>query len=173
MKLNIFKRKKLNNKGFTLIELLAVIVILAVVMGVATTSVLSAMNNSRKSSLQDSALSAADGFRTSYAEYSMNSDNGLVGNKTAATNNALLNGTAQSLSNYKTGLNITDSNYDLTASKVYFNKTESTFTVCLVAKTTGSYYVANAVKTTDTNITGIGTMAKNTMWACSENSKSW
>lgn len=47
--------KKLNNKGFTLIELLAVVVILAVVMGIAMTSVLSAMNKSRGGSLEDSA----------------------------------------------------------------------------------------------------------------------
>ena len=93
------KIMKLNRKGFTLIELLAVIVILAVVMGIAATSVLSAMNNSRKSSLQDSALSAADAFRTSYAEYSISSSNGLVGNTTAATNNALIGGTAQGVFN--------------------------------------------------------------------------
>ena len=71
--------KKLNNKGFTLIELLAVIVILAVVMGVAASSVLSAMNNSRKSSLQDSALSAADAFRTAFAEASLNNTNVILG----------------------------------------------------------------------------------------------
>ena len=44
----IFKRKKLNNKGFTLIELLAVIVILAIVMGVAANAILNVMNDSRK-----------------------------------------------------------------------------------------------------------------------------
>ena len=60
--------KKLNNKGFTLIELLAVIVILAVVMAIASTSVISAMNNSRKSSLQDSAKSVQQAFQTKYSE---------------------------------------------------------------------------------------------------------
>ncbi len=64
--------KKLNHKGFTLIELLAVIVILAVVMGVATTSVLSAMNNSRKSALQDSALAIADSFKNAYLGHQIN-----------------------------------------------------------------------------------------------------
>lgn len=37
-----------NKKGFTLIELLAVIVILAVIMAIATTAVLSAINSSKK-----------------------------------------------------------------------------------------------------------------------------
>lgn len=51
--------KKLNNKGFTLIELLAVIVILALVMGIAATSMLTTMNNSRKSTLHSAAQTAA------------------------------------------------------------------------------------------------------------------
>ena len=44
--------KKLNRKGFTLIELLAVIVILAVVMGIAITSVLSSMNSARAGAVE-------------------------------------------------------------------------------------------------------------------------
>ena len=140
--------KKLNNKGFTLIELLAVIVILAVVMGVATTSVLSAMNNSRKNSLLNSALSAADAFRTSYAEYSLGGDRKLLGhtdNDSSDTTNAdLIKGIPQNLTKYADGLNITDGNYDLENSMVKFDTTTSAFTVCLVAKPTGSYYVAAA-----------------------------
>ena len=60
--------KKLNSKGFTLVELLAVVVILAVVMGIATTSVITAMNNSRKGSLEDSAVSVENAFKTKYSE---------------------------------------------------------------------------------------------------------
>lgn len=51
MKLN----KKLNNKGFTLIELLAVIVILALIVGIVFPQVLRAMDNSRVSSLHSNA----------------------------------------------------------------------------------------------------------------------
>ena len=54
------KRKRLNNKGFTLIELLAVIVILAIVMGISASSILSSINNSRKSSLYSAAQTAAN-----------------------------------------------------------------------------------------------------------------
>ena len=61
-------RKKLNNKGFTLIELLAVVVILAVVMGIATNSVLSSMNKSRGGSLSDSTAVIVNAFNTKYTE---------------------------------------------------------------------------------------------------------
>ena len=42
--------KKMNRKGFTLIELLATIVLLAIVGGIASASVLSAINNSKAKS---------------------------------------------------------------------------------------------------------------------------
>ena len=56
----------MNNKGFTLIELLAVVVILAVVMGIAMTTVLSSMNKARAGALSDSATAIAQGFNTKY-----------------------------------------------------------------------------------------------------------
>ena len=56
--------KKLNRKGFTLIELLAVIVILAIVMGIAATSVLRSINQSRTSSLLSAAQNAANTLNT-------------------------------------------------------------------------------------------------------------
>ena len=52
-------RKKLNNKGFTLVELLAVVVILALVMGIAASNMLNTMNSSRKSTLHSAAQTAA------------------------------------------------------------------------------------------------------------------
>lgn len=51
--------RKLNRKGFTLVELLAVVVILALVMGIAATSMLSTMNSSRKNTLHSAAQTAA------------------------------------------------------------------------------------------------------------------
>ena len=54
------KLKRLNNKGFTLIELLAVIVILAIVMGISANAVLTSINNSRKSALYSAAQNAAN-----------------------------------------------------------------------------------------------------------------
>ena len=60
--------KNLNNKGFTLIELLAVIVILALVMGLSATSLLNSINSSRKSSLQSAAQNAANQLNTWVSE---------------------------------------------------------------------------------------------------------
>lgn len=75
-KINIFKRKRLNNKGFTLIELLAVVVILAIVMGIAATSVLNSINNSRRSSLYSAAQNAANQLNTWAAEDALVQDDG-------------------------------------------------------------------------------------------------
>lgn len=180
-----FYMKKLNNKGFTLIELLAVIVILAVVMGVAATSVLGAMNNSRKSQLQNSALSAADAFRTKYAEYSMGGQTSLLGYSGDTlfkaggtnTNGGLLNGKPQNITAaVAKELNITSTNYTFANSWVYFETSTSTFIVCLTANPSGSYYYAGAIKTTAVAAASSpakGALAANTMWACSDNTHSW
>lgn len=53
------KMKKLNQRGFTLIELLAIIVILAVILVIAIPKMLEVMDNSKKSSLDDSAKTVA------------------------------------------------------------------------------------------------------------------
>ena len=52
-----------NKKGFTLVELLAVIVILAIVMGIAAYSMQGVTENVRISSMKSSALSIIDGVR--------------------------------------------------------------------------------------------------------------
>ena len=66
--------KKLNNKGFTLIELLAVIVILAIVMGISAQSVLTSINNSRKSSLYSAAQNMANTLNNWATEDAMTSE---------------------------------------------------------------------------------------------------
>lgn len=71
----MMKLRKLNNKGFTLIELLAVVVILAIVMGIAATSVLSSINNSRKSTLLSTAQNAANQLNTWASEDALNTEN--------------------------------------------------------------------------------------------------
>lgn len=57
--------KRLNKKGFTLIELLAVIVILAILLGVAIPAVSNYINSSRKSGFVDNILMYVDAARTS------------------------------------------------------------------------------------------------------------
>ena len=173
----IFKRKKLNNKGFTLIELLAVIVILAVVMGVAANAILNVMNDSRKNTLQSSAKSAADAFRSAYAENQLkNNEKILTYSKDETT--ALLSGTAQPLTNVSESLNLSKNNYDLAKSYVYYNSGSGSFAVCLVAKTNGSYYLATAIGKShsgtgeDLGPVHMALDAKD-MWACSNDEHSW
>ena len=62
------KMKGLNNKGFTLIELLAVIVILALVVGITVPSVLNSMNSSRISTLHTNAVSFANWYNETVAQ---------------------------------------------------------------------------------------------------------
>ena len=58
--------KKLNNKGFTLVELLAVIIILAIVVGITIPSITSVINNSKNSSLGIATESAYDYLKDQY-----------------------------------------------------------------------------------------------------------
>lgn len=52
-----------NKKGFTLVELLAVIVILAIVMGLAAVAITSVLNNTRRSAFVTDAKSFIEGAR--------------------------------------------------------------------------------------------------------------
>lgn len=57
---------KLNRKGFTLVELLAVIVILAIVVGIALTTVLPTLKKSRQEAYELTANTAADYLEKQY-----------------------------------------------------------------------------------------------------------
>ena len=59
---------KLNNKGFTLVELLAVVVIISVIIGIAIISVISAINKSKASALENSAKEIAKAFQSEYCQ---------------------------------------------------------------------------------------------------------
>ena len=179
-------KKKLNNKGFTLIELLAVVVILAVVMGIAMTSVLTAMNKSRAGSLEDSAKIVANGFNKKYTESLVDGvptdiyeTEGVAGYD--FTNNAIY-GISKKL---KDIYNISENSYDLTDSTkfelgksfVSFNVTTGKFIVCLFVKQTSNMYVAANANGGDINNlaseSGSVGLPINTMYACSDGQKSW
>lgn len=172
------KMKKLNRKGFTLIELLAVIVILAVVMGVAANSVLSAMNNSRLSSLQNSASSAADSFRTAYAENILTNSGTVLG--LTIKNNEAVQLTADSFAklnitakNYIVGgVNGTGNSQTYTGSFLWINS-DGTVVVCLAAEPTGSYFVTGKATNVDTGISSAKKYKSGVMFACSNGKNSW
>jgi len=58
--------KRLNRKGFTLVELLAVIVILAIVMGITLVTVLPTLQKSRQEAFELTAQTAADYLEKQY-----------------------------------------------------------------------------------------------------------
>lgn len=57
-------RKIINKKGFTLVELLAVIVVLAIVMGLAVVGISTVLENTRKSAFNSDANSYIQGARS-------------------------------------------------------------------------------------------------------------
>ena len=62
-----------NKKGFTLVELLAVIVVLAIVMGLAVVGITSVLDSTRKSAMVADAKSFIDGARNLVTSDEMNS----------------------------------------------------------------------------------------------------
>ena len=58
--------KRLNRKGFTLVELLAVIVILAIVVGITLVTVLPTIKQARQEAFDVTAQTAADYFTKQY-----------------------------------------------------------------------------------------------------------
>ena len=58
--------KRLNRKGFTLVELLAVIVILAIVVGITLVTVLPTLKKSRQEAFKLTAQTAADYVEKQY-----------------------------------------------------------------------------------------------------------
>lgn len=61
--------KRLNRKGFTLVELLAVIVILAIVVGITMVTVLPTLKKSRQEAFEISAQTVADYLEKQYQLY--------------------------------------------------------------------------------------------------------
>lgn len=58
--------KRINRKGFTLVELLAVIVILAIVVGITLVTVLPTIKQARQEAFEVTAQTAADYFNKQY-----------------------------------------------------------------------------------------------------------
>lgn len=184
-------RKKLNNKGFTLIELLAVVVILAVVMGIATTSVLSAMNKSRGGSLEDSAMIIANAFNQKYTESLVDgvasdvygaydvlgTGNGydFTANASYFLKSSLADTFGISTDTFDLDESGTlDTTTGVKSSFVSFDASTGKFTVCLFAKNGGSYYVAGFKEDALTSIGSTGVAAQaDTMYACSDGTRSW
>ena len=166
-------KRRLNNKGFTLIELLAVVVILAVVMGIATNAVLSSMNKARGGSLADTAQVIANAFNTKYTESLVDGIADRVyddlDGDASGYNFSSNSGTYYINSALATIFNISTTNYmlkdssgvaeTLDASVVNYNSTTGKFIVCMVATTGGNVYVKSSTTNTVSGIDNISSPA--------------
>ncbi len=135
--------KKLNRKGFTLVELLAVIVILAIVVGIALTTVLPTLKKSRQNAFELTANTAADYLEKQYQLT-------LIGDISGSTLELTVpQDTAQTMTEddfKKAGLKPT--NYVVADSTWYVNTSTGRACVHLKAKTGtgntgGEYYDVN------------------------------
>lgn len=191
MKLKNIKRKRLNNKGFTLIELLAVVVILAVVMGIAMTNILSSMNKSRGGSLSDTASVIANGFSQKYTEslvdgvptsvyglYDLSASHRYYLSDSLADefNISTSTYTLKAKENASTAI---DTETSVDASFFSFDAATGKFIVCMVANPAGNNYVSTYSKSGGTKVFSSITYtfaqidSKNAMYACSDGTKSW
>ncbi len=175
-------RKKLNNKGFTLIELLAVVVILAVVMGIALTNVLGSMNKARLGSVADSAQVVAKGLTQEYAESMVTGDTALYDDTINLTETGfyyLPNGVANqynlSTSDYDFNgsgtFSATDAN-GVKSSFAHFDFGSGKFVVCLIVTSkTSKYWVENSKNDAVEKVTVAEkevNIAKDVIYKCSE-----
>ena len=117
--------KRLDRKGFTLVELLAVIVILAIVVGITLVTVLPTLKNSREKAFQLTANTAADYYEKQYQLY-------LIGETSALTSTTLSGNVSYATAGLKS------ENY--TAGTYSINTTTGRACVTLTRSTDGEYY---------------------------------
>lgn len=122
--------KRLNRKGFTLVELLAVIVILAIVVGITLVTVLPTLKKSRQEAFNLTAQTVADYLEKQYQLT-------LVGEPTTLENNKLPGGTLETISstNLKAA-GVKPENYN--KAEWYINSTTGRACVQLTAATTAA-----------------------------------
>lgn len=144
-------KKIRNNKGFTLVELLAVIVVLAIVMGIASIAITNVLDSTRKKTFASSAEMYIEGARDLISLAEMLSDTTVTLPKCAATGNT---------SDINLGLIKTEGGESSPYGGDY-NKTKSFVRVTATPATAGDYtscnYVYSIYLTDDTYAIGTAT----------------
>ena len=141
--------KKLNRKGFTLVELLAVIIILAIVVGISIPAVLTTINNTRNKAFGEAVDTVADWVDRQYQAY-------LVGDSSVATVDANWTtacgtptgntGTATCTvsSEFLSAAGVKPSNFTISGSTVTINLATGRSCAHLVGSSTGDYQSTEA-----------------------------
>ena len=132
--------KRLNRKGFTLVELLAVIVILAIVVGITLVTVLPTLKDSRQEAFEVTAQTAADYLEKQY-QLTLVGLSGSTLTGSVPTGESDTDAVAIGESNFKSA-GLKPGNYNLTTSKWYINEKTDRACVILYPNASGEYHDA-------------------------------
>ena len=133
--------KKLNRKGFTLVELLAVIIILAIVVGISIPAITSIINGSKNSALGVAVDSAADYLRDQFDIYNIDTTTagpGFVSYMTDTTTGVGKNKTITSADDLFTEMGFDDKK--VSAVEICVTATGSIYVSVTQIPTTSDYY---------------------------------
>ena len=147
--------KRLNRKGFTLVELLAVIIILAIVVGITIPAVLTTTQKAKEKAFQAAADSAADWFERQY-QVALSGVNGI--GVTLDTNFETACGSTGATCNSATSFT-SSANAALFAAAGLKTSNVESMTVTISASTGRSCVVLNAAA--DGDYAGAGNVAGN------------
>lgn len=153
--------KKLNRKGFTLVELLAVIIILAIVVGISIPAITNIINGSKNSALGVTVESALDHMKDQYDIYNIDatSADSVIKNLLSDTDKTIELTTADDLEELGFDIN----KVSIVELKAIENAADRTIKFCVTVKQipsdseyfTTDYWTANGnVATPKTDVSG-------------------
>ena len=137
--------KRLNKKGFTLVELLAVIIILAIVVGITIPAVLTTVDQARKKAGEDAAAIMADWIDKQYGLVTIGFGGAdsifttVCGDTGVGCTNKTIDPTDSSFADFVTTAGLKTS--DISQVEITINTVSGRSCVTLTAASGGSYYI--------------------------------